>query len=122
MPQGNTSKKPLRGISMEKLSNYTKKNHCIDCDKLICNNAKRCQSCETKRKHKLGIITVCNYKGGLPKCIDCGKELTYYTYKRCSNCWHKFAIGINSPNYGKPSPLTGKNNPRFGRPPFMGKK
>jgi len=46
-----------------------------------------------------------NYKGGKPKCIDCGKKLTNYTIKngkpnlRCVDCYWKFAIGKNSPTW-----------------------
>jgi G:T-mismatch repair DNA endonuclease (very short patch repair protein) len=38
------------------------------------------------------------YKGGLPHCVDCGKELAHYRSKRCKTC-------ANS----------GKLNPRFGK-------
>jgi len=27
-----------------------------------------------------------HWKGGKPKCIDCGKQLTNYGYKRCKSC------------------------------------
>ncbi len=41
-----------------------------------------------------------NYKGGLPKCIDCGRELTYYRKNiRCKECRFKFAIGKNASRY-----------------------
>ena len=33
----------------------------------------------SKEKHPL-------WKGGLPKCLDCGKELSNYNNKECSNC------------------------------------
>lgn len=33
-----------------------------------------------------------NYKGGLPKCIDCGKELSSYEGTRCRQCYYKSRI------------------------------
>ncbi len=30
-----------------------------------------------------------NWKGGKPKCIDCGKKLSSYGYKRCKDCCRK---------------------------------
>lgn len=30
-----------------------------------------------------------NWKGGLPKCVDCGKELSSYVAKRCKLCYSK---------------------------------
>jgi 5-methylcytosine-specific restriction endonuclease McrA len=31
-----------------------------------------------------------NWKGGLPKCIDCPKQLSNYGNKRCGSCSQKF--------------------------------
>lgn len=45
-----------------------------------------------------------NWKGGLPHCIDCGKQLKYYNRKRCKKCSIKFYIGINASNYKKGIP------------------
>jgi len=39
-----------------------------------------------------------NWKGGKPKCIDCGKTLIHYGAKRCRNCSQ---IGNNNNFYGK---------------------
>jgi hypothetical protein len=30
-----------------------------------------------------------NWKGGKPKCIDCGKLVSNYGYKRCRKCLNK---------------------------------
>jgi hypothetical protein len=49
-------------------------------------------------KPKKGIDNP-NYKGGKPKCIDCGKLLSSYAYKRCPECFHKYATGENSCHY-----------------------
>lgn len=35
-----------------------------------------------KEKHPM-------WKGGKPKCIDCGKELSTYNVKRCPKCYHE---------------------------------
>jgi hypothetical protein len=40
-----------------------------------------------------------NWKGGLPKCIDCGTELSLYTCKRCVKCNGKSKIGENHFNW-----------------------
>lgn len=37
------------------------------------------------------------WKGGKPKCIDCGKQLTHYYRLRCRKCHYKFAIKENNP-------------------------
>jgi len=37
-----------------------------------------------------------NYKNGLPKCIDCGKQLNRYGSKRCRSCYAKSRKGKNS--------------------------
>lgn len=40
-----------------------------------------------------------NWKGGKPKCIDCGKQLKNYGRKRCMACNRKFISGANHPNW-----------------------
>lgn len=40
-----------------------------------------------------------NWKGGKPKCLDCGKLLTSYSRKRCKPCSYKFRRGINHQGY-----------------------
>lgn len=35
------------------------------------------------------------WKGGFPKCIDCGDNLKSYISKRCQSCWYKFNQGEN---------------------------
>ncbi len=49
-----------------------------------------------KEKYRKGILKAVipnlkgkehpNWKGGLPKCVDCGKALSAYTVKRCHSC------------------------------------
>ena len=39
------------------------------------------------------------YKGGKPKCQDCGETTTQYSSKRCVECHRKTMIGETSPNY-----------------------
>jgi len=61
---------------------------------------KKRKNCGFKKGHK-GFRTIESYKktnlfrekaihwkGGKPKCIDCGKELTGYCSKRCPKCYH----------------------------------
>ena len=31
-----------------------------------------------------------NWKGGKPRCLDCGKRVGHYENKRCRECWEKF--------------------------------
>jgi len=91
------------------------KNKCKYCNRPISKKAKRCGSCEIKRRHKLGIINSKgknnpSFKDGrtLEKhcCIDCKKEITNYTAKRCRKCdaKNKFRIKYNHPRWknGKP--------------------
>lgn len=40
------------------------------------------------RNHKLAGENNPNYKGGKPKCLDCGKEISYIA-KRCNSCANK---------------------------------
>lgn len=42
-----------------------------------------------------------NWKGGLPMCKSCGKILSAYHVKRCTQCWHEYNRGKNSYFYGK---------------------
>ena len=40
-----------------------------------------------------------NYKNGIPKCKDCNISLSYYKGIRCKECYWKWAIGKNNPNW-----------------------
>ncbi|MBT9164958.1 MAG: hypothetical protein DDT23_00969 [candidate division WS2 bacterium] len=41
-----------------------------------------------------------NWKGGLPHCIECGKQLSIYNGKRCKKCHNKTPhCGENSPSW-----------------------
>lgn len=40
-----------------------------------------------------------NYKGGRPKCIDCGKQLWDYKVKRCRGCRVRYVVGKNHWNW-----------------------
>ena len=40
-----------------------------------------------------------NWKGGKPKCLDCGNILNSYGNKRCRQCNNKFMIGENSSHW-----------------------
>lgn len=51
-----------------------------------------------------------NWKGGLPKCSDCGKELSAYTVKRCMSCYH-LQMATPQKAFIKNDPrITGENN------------
>lgn len=41
------------------------------------------------------------WKGGKPKCLDCGKITTQYSTKRCLICYRKTMKGETSPRYKK---------------------
>lgn len=40
-----------------------------------------------------------HWKGGKPKCIDCGRQLASYTAKRCLACRGKHKTGENHPRW-----------------------
>ncbi len=75
---------------------YSKNKKCIDCNRLISNDANRCKSCS--KKGKLSPT----YKHGKWKntyCIDCGKLLKNYKAKRCYKCFSKWEKGEHNPNW-----------------------
>lgn len=39
------------------------------------------------------------YKGGKPKCLDCGELTTQYNTKRCHSCYIKTMKGETAPNF-----------------------
>ncbi len=54
---------------------------------------------ETKRKMSLKRRgdKHWNWKGGRPRCLDCGKSLSLYKVKRCVPCNKKYQLGEHSP-------------------------
>lgn len=83
---------------------------CKDCNCIIKNfYATRCRSCAGilrsgknnpmfgKKRPDVSERNHNKFKGGLPKCLDCGKQLAHYKSKRCKKCAN-----------------CGKLNPRFG--------
>jgi len=93
--------------------------YCIEnCGKKLKNiYAKRCHSCEMKKRYREGIIDYKNnnnpmfnvhrfgeespnWKGGLPKCKKCGHELSNYLSKLCGKCCKE---GKLNPHFGKVS-------------------
>jgi len=81
-----------------------KKCYCIECHKKLGKQAfllktKRCHSCEMKKRHAVGICDShkSNYKGGLPKCLDCDNIVSSRNTKRCSLCYYKYikSSGMN---------------------------
>lgn len=123
---------------------YSKNNHC-ECGQLISDYSVRCSTCNIKHLFKIGKIRSdgeynSNFKGGLPKCMDCGKELHTRGCKgnkplRCQSCWHKFSVGDNGTMKGKHhsektkrlmsknriGKYTGRKSPRFGKVAAHGK-
>ena len=82
---------------------YKKKNHCIDCRKVISGQAIRCGSCARSGKnnpmygiHRYGVSAP-NYKGG-NKCIDCGKPIKKINI-RCIDCYKKLPKITNMKYY-----------------------
>lgn|SRR3990167_3552131 len=95
--------------------NFKISKNCVICNKqffTISSDIKRgrgkccSKSCATKLKHKEGkfpkILTAesnPNWKGGKPKCINCGNKVTSSQSKKCGNCWSiymKTKIGENN--------------------------
>jgi hypothetical protein len=87
-------------------SNYKKGKYiqniylCLECNRPISHMASQglCKSCFQKGSRNL------SWKGGLPHCIDCGKQLGLYAYqitKRCRRCFGLSIRGKKNPNYGK---------------------
>jgi very-short-patch-repair endonuclease len=56
-------------------NNYRRNNHCIGCNKIISDHAKRCKLCESQLRKKIK-----------DKCIDCGKEVSKRGVTRCNKC------------------------------------
>ena len=40
-----------------------------------------------------------NWRGGFPKCVDCGEPTKDYNSKRCEKCYYEYAKGKNSNNW-----------------------
>jgi len=62
---------------------------CLDCGKEIIYGNKRCKKCYCRYKKLNGIIKGKNngmWKGGLPKCKKCGRELVSYKAIYCKKC------------------------------------
>ena len=80
-----------------------KDKYCVGCGKLLnrYRPGKRCYSCNMINRRKENPLignNNPNYKGGLPKCLDCGKILSNRYNKRCASCARK---GILNPWFGK---------------------
>jgi len=52
-----------------------------------------------KRSLKYRGVNHQNWKGGFPKCLDCGIQLNRYLSKRCKKCDGKRKQGENSPHW-----------------------
>tara|TARA_Y100000310_G_scaffold129488_1_gene128627 strand:- start:111 stop:611 length:501 start_codon:yes stop_codon:yes gene_type:complete len=84
--------------------------YCIDCNKKIDKRSTRCNPCKAiNNAHKITgdknptrhkkPCEFYNWKGGKPNCVDCGKKLSFYGYKRCRECYSKYSVGENHPNW-----------------------
>lgn len=83
----------------ERNHNYkggTTQYYCKKCKKKITYNSTHyglglCVSCGyLSRKNKIQKENHPKWKGGKPKCIDCGKTLSAYNYTRCIKCARKY--------------------------------
>jgi DNA-directed RNA polymerase subunit RPC12/RpoP len=92
----------------------SKKYYCIDCGASISSVSLRCKSCSRRGllSWSLGIsrpkgINSHSWKGGKPKCVDCGVQLSSYNKKhiRCRSCSnsYKYKDKRNCPMFGKTS-------------------
>ena len=102
------AKEKMRGINSPHFKDgcSVRPNYCLDCGKKIYWKSKRCAPCRYKFAHGENAS---NKKKGLPKCLDCGKELKNYGRKRCMACFYKHNTGPNHHYYrvsrfGKGSP------------------
>lgn len=88
------------------------------------NKLKTRKFCSRKCKGKfMSTKQSWTYKGGFPKCLDCGKQLRTYTAKKCGSCAQKrkhhspkseFRKGLIPWNKNKhPKYMQGKNHPMF---------
>lgn len=65
-----------------------------------------CQKCTNnipelieKKSEKISGKNNKNWKGGLPYCNDCGKQLSSRRFKFCKSCSYKKRLGQNAPNW-----------------------
>lgn len=100
------------------IENKKPANLCDDCGVELTNRkTARCKSCHYKfmvgennpnygKGDKIRGENNVNWKGGMPKCLDCGIELTNRNYKdivreRCRPCRDKFYVGENHAFYNR---------------------
>jgi hypothetical protein len=88
---------------------YTKLRYCLDCHKKLTNHSRTtyCKKCIEQYKiypSRKGKNSY-SWKGGLPHCKDCKKELKDYSNKRCQSCYLKTIKGKNHPCY-----INGRSN------------
>lgn len=63
----------------------------------VSNNRKFCSiQCSRIGQDKAIGMRNFNWKGGKPKCIDCGKETVSYEAKKCGSCNNKSRVGVNN--------------------------
>jgi len=103
--------------------------YCIDCGKRLKSEGayrnKRCMKCNVKNRPKsyydyLRGSNNPGWKGGKPKCPECGGEKPNITAKRCSRCSHHARRGVKFTKNHREKigiALTGKNNHFWGHPP-----
>lgn len=87
---------------MEEVYHGTQK--CVDCGKDLGHyqkNIKRCKPCSGLTRR--GVANP-KWKGGLPKCLDCGAQLSAHASKRCQPCYHKLRTGENHPLWNPDKP------------------
>lgn len=53
------------------------------------------------KRYKISGSNHYMWKGGKPKCLDCGRLTTQYTSKRCHPCYLKSMKGERAPTFGK---------------------
>lgn len=80
---------------MDKRYNYSKQNHCVDCDILISNRATRCYSCTGKKRgldnpNRWPTYIVCDYcKKKFKQRYYKNKTGLYFCCLECKNEYHK---------------------------------
>ena len=68
-----------------------------------------------KKRPNIAGKNAYQWKGGLPKCLDCSKQLSSYVAKRCASCLPRFRVGKNHPRFKHGMSYTKEYRAHYGR-------
>jgi len=97
--------RPMTYEAFTTIRSGKRKNMCNECKFKSAKGTKRPHLLKTgsiktmfKKGHSVNKGDKCwNWKGGLPRCVDCNKQLSSYRPKRCKECQYKYHRGENAP-------------------------